>query len=670
MEVVYRNDAPTYPSNYTASALMPDNKVVLTRSDTWRFYAGNLDAVCLDKFGNEAWTYPLGYGVASFVLATTDNRIYIAVNDTNPRVIALDHAGGFVWRYDFTSGSAARAFSEMRIFGDNLMVSGTGRTIPNGTGPRSILISLNRQTGAPNYAREYLVNGVPYNVSPKIRSGIGFLYLLVGKAPNIASAVMKINPATGDVVGSYVVGIYKINDFQVDSTGAFYTVGQLNGVDEVRKVNGSGTGNFPMIYRKPNGGEQILLSSGGAYIIARHSVTKLRVSDGAALWQRTYIGREPWDIGFMYQLRADQYGRLYLMWGHNDIPTDWRVSTLDPVTGQDISTYRVDGGNPDHLPVGLMVNTYGEAFTFGQFETYDPEFSVRGGLVRLAQPMVVNNDLYLVTEGQTFTTNGSGLIANDRYINPAYVDYYRINGAGPEQGELTLQTTGEFTYIPKNGAQNVPVGDQVFRYVAFRSGSVSEGHTTLRIVQGPVVFAMNTPAYGPKSVPASIQLSSNGLPSTVTLTSNNPLATVPASITIPTDTNLKAFAIVVNDHVASETHVTLTASLNGITLTRILTILPVHFSTFHVTNTATGGDPVELTIRTNGVAPPGGVTVNISDNSDYFSAPNTATIPAGSSVVVVQATTTAVPSNQTVRITIADEVYSTYRNLTLKPMAR
>jgi hypothetical protein len=171
-------------------------------------------------------------------------------------------------------------------------------------------------------------------------------------------------------------------------------------------------------------------------------------------------------------------------------------------------------------------------------------------------------------------------------------------------------------------------------------------------------------------VPCNIQLSSNGLPSTVTMTSNNPIATVPATVTIPTSTNQKAFAVTVNNHVSSETQVTITASLNGVTLTRILSILPVHFSTFHVTNTAIGGDPVELTIRSNGVAPPGGVTVNISDNSDYFSAPASATIPAGSSSVVVLATTTAVPSNQNVRITIADEIYSTYRNLTLKPMAR
>lgn len=70
-------------------------------------------------------------------------------------------------------------------------------------------------------------------------------------------------------------------------------------------------------------------------------------------------------------------------------------------------------------------------------------------------------------------------------------------------------------------------------------------------------------------------------------------------------------------------------------------------------NPVTGGQTVNGRLVINGVAPSGGLTMTVADDSAFASTPAQVTVPAGAAECSFAITTTPVVANQTVRVTVA-----------------
>src|SRR5207245_5932970 len=140
--------------------------------------------------------------------------------------------------------------------------------------------------------------------------------------------------------------------------------------------------------------------------------------------------------------------------------------------------------------------------------------------------------------------------------------------------------------------------------------------------QGQVTF--NQPAPGP-------------LGAVVTLTSSVPAAVaVPANITIPAGSATAAFTIMAGP-VAASTSVTISAAINGVGQSAILTVFPLPVPISYTLSPWTMVGPGVVTTATvalSQAAPSGGVVVTLSA-SDTKSAkfPSTVTVAAGQSSV-------------------------------------
>src|SRR5207245_102240 len=135
---------------------------------------------------------------------------------------------------------------------------------------------------------------------------------------------------------------------------------------------------------------------------------------------------------------------------------------------------------------------------------------------------------------------------------------------------------------------------------------------------------------------ASVQLSA-AVPAggaTVALSSSNPgLAPVPPTITLPGGSALASFEIPIGQ-VTLSTPVTLSATLNGASASGQFTVMPPTLNSNPLQSlpgVATGGATMTgwVDLAGFGVAPAGGVIVNLSTNSPLAVVPSAVTIPAG-----------------------------------------
>jgi len=195
-------------SSYSRPAFIKENRTVFI--DQYSFF---FRLVCVDAYGVEVWSVPLAKTPTS-VRATTDNFIYVTTAGPNPSVLAFSQDGVLQWEHVHSSINMNTGLQDTRIIGNDLVAAGVGRTVPISTGERSILICLDRMTGAVKYKREYLINGIPFFGRQMIRSsgGAGFL---VGTKSN-GTGVMKFDPANGDPLGTYISGPFQAKSAEVD----------------------------------------------------------------------------------------------------------------------------------------------------------------------------------------------------------------------------------------------------------------------------------------------------------------------------------------------------------------------------------------------------------------------------------------------------------------------
>lgn len=150
----------------------------------------------------------------------------------------------------------------------------------------------------------------------------------------------------------------------------------------------------------------------------------------------------------------------------------------------------------------------------------------------------------------------------------------------------------------------------------------------------------------------------------ITLSSDDPSTTVPASVTIP-EGSTRAYFQITTTAVTVSTDVTLTATdPAGASLTAALTVDPVKVvSLYIVPGSIRGGRTAQGYIELDGPAPTGGLVITLSSNNSAVTVPATATVAAGKYHVSFGLTTTTVASRTVATITATDpnDVAVTYR---------
>ena len=161
---------------------------------------------------------------------------------------------------------------------------------------------------------------------------------------------------------------------------------------------------------------------------------------------------------------------------------------------------------------------------------------------------------------------------------------------------------------------------------------------------------------------------------TVALSSSNPgLAPVPPTITLPGGFALAIFEIPIGQ-VTLSTPVTLSATFNGGTASGQFSVLPPTLNNDPLQSApviATGGATMTgwVDLEGFGLAPTGGVIVNLSTNSPAAVVPSSVTIPAGASGALFQIQTSPVTTATTVTITASHNGVATQWPISLMPAA-
>jgi len=133
----------------------------------------------------------------------------------------------------------------------------------------------------------------------------------------------------------------------------------------------------------------------------------------------------------------------------------------------------------------------------------------------------------------------------------------------------------------------------------------------------------------------------------VSLSSNNPAVTVPASVTVAAGATSATFSVT-TIAVAAPASVTLTGAFGGASRTASLTVMPAVLSSLSTSPASiTGGSAASGTVTLSGPAPAGGAQVALSSNSGAVSVPASVTIPAGATSASFSATTIPVAAATT-----------------------
>lgn len=667
--------ASTYPSQNQGGAFVNLGRSVLfTRNPMGSF------VVCKNPDGSTAWTHELPeVGDLQSILTTTDNIIYLTVRKAtgNSYLYVMTTEGNHLWWFNYTIGNAPnRQLTEMRIFGNSLLVAGRGRIGGSATDPRTVLFSFDRFSGSTNYARELLIGGVNIFDGQKLRSAGGYAYLLATRSS--ATGISKINPATGQEVGYYAVSPFFARDYQVDSAGSIYVTGYVSqgliGIQpETRKINGSGAGLFPIVFRTLVGGEQLLLSAGSPYLVevssAGRGLRRIKGSNGAPIWFRSIPTTDSLDA-----LRADASGRIYMIRNTNDAINgpNWAVNIVNPASGEDMDTHIVAASDPGTVStIGrtLTLNTYGELLTCGTvYEEMASGNHERGVSALIYQTPEPVDDFYTVVQGQTLATSGNGLMSNDKYTNPQVTFVAKVTNSGPSAGYLTLQSNGELTYKPSTGNGYVPIGVQSFRYRVTRGNVSREGQVFINVTRALSQFTLSRySTAGASDFGGTVYLTSAASSSAaVTLTDNSAYVTTPTSVVVLANQSMRAFPIGALEVTSSST-ATITASYGGVSISRSIELVPIGLGSMSLSpTTIIGGNDVLMTVNLNATAT-SPVTVDLTSDSIYFPVPPSITFPVGESYAGFYVRTVHPPVQVTAVVTASQGGTVITKSVKIKP---
>ena len=265
--------------------------------------------------------------------------------------------------------------------------------------------------------------------------------------------------------------------------------------------------------------------------------------------------------------------------------------------------------------------------------------------------------------------------------NPAYsghkvsatVTIDRVAGAG---GVIVNFSSNDTVTLPVTPALTIPAGASSATFTltaaavtsnkivtvtaSTTNGTPKVSELTVNIVPAvilPSTLILNVASvYGGTAATGTITLNgpAPGAGLTLVLLSSDPSAVVPPSITIPADGVSATFQIGTQT-VLHDVNVTVSTSANGVSLTAPLTVLaPAVVSVVLAPSTVTGGTVALGTLKLNGPAPVGGITVVLSSNNSVATvSPASLVIPAGSTSGVFSVSTAVVSALTTATISAA-----------------
>ena len=157
---------------------------------------------------------------------------------------------------------------------------------------------------------------------------------------------------------------------------------------------------------------------------------------------------------------------------------------------------------------------------------------------------------------------------------------------------------------------------------------------------------------------------------TVSLSDNNTLLTVPASVTVSVGASSATFIASVGALTTNQS-ATITATLNGTLQTATLSLIPPVLVSALTCNATTldAGASSTCTLTLSAPASTGGISVSVSANSPALTVPTSVNVPAGSSTATFSATATIEPpdggATETVSVTATLNGESQAESLTL-----
>jgi acetyl esterase/lipase len=155
----------------------------------------------------------------------------------------------------------------------------------------------------------------------------------------------------------------------------------------------------------------------------------------------------------------------------------------------------------------------------------------------------------------------------------------------------------------------------------------------------------------------------------VALSSSDPAATVPASVTVPQGSSSATFNVTTTP-VTSIRTVSISASRRGLTRTASLTIQPPALSSLTLTPATFAGGCKTSTgkVTLTGKAPVGGIVVTLANTNPVATVPSSITVPSGSTSATFTITAPAVTANQSGTVTASQGGTSLSGGLTVRPI--
>jgi hypothetical protein len=253
-------------------------------------------------------------------------------------------------------------------------------------------------------------------------------------------------------------------------------------------------------------------------------------------------------------------------------------------------------------------------------------------------------------------------IAKDSRFRNIELDEPQLNG--PDRTVLSLTPGQKFWRV--RSAQ----GDASPTTAAITAWSSSGTFTISSAPPVPVSVSFTVdPLTSGNTTWVAIQLTSAPPTTTsVALASSNPsVAPVPASILMPANTAWTQFQMQAGQ-ATSPTPATITASLNGKTASRTLTVQPTALKSLTVSpSSITGGAQSWAIVMLSGQAPPGGAIVTLSSDSPAITPPPSVFVDAGSFSVSFPLQTRSVATTTTATVTATWNGVSAAAPVTLLP---
>lgn len=238
-----------------------------------------------------------------------------------------------------------------------------------------------------------------------------------------------------------------------------------------------------------------------------------------------------------------------------------------------------------------------------------------------------------------------------------------LTGAAPSGGAtVSLSTNNALVSVPTSVV--IPAGAISASFTATASQSPSTvgvsiqatafGNTVSTVMAvGPMGLAgfgtVTNPVTGGNS--GSFNITANTVApeggAVISVTSSNPaVLQVPATVLLPFGGGTSVTPTYTTSPVSVATNVTITASLNGSSISKVVTVRPTDLSSVVVPTEMFPGQTVSGTVNLNGKAPAGGLVVTLSSsNASIASVPATVTVLEGQTTAAFSVVTSATYSS-------------------------